>query len=397
MFPRIRLSIGLKIAALTVVLCAGAAIVSMLLARIPGRNITDQDVLREAVADWKRSGEPGFGPDYQIFEQQAAQGYYDDAAATAHLFKRPDDVRWSVVELAKTRAENGDAHGAKAMIRRLVGSDLGDRALKTIASVQAANGDLPGAFETDPIRRDSDDLLLVFANRQIANGDFDGALETAERMDRKSADQIFYGVGDALRIRGEQNRVSQLASHMSNSEMAALFGQLAQFTPSHCVEVHIVQADPCGIAYHEASIGDFAAADLEIEKNKCSYISFIAASQYATDPVGAEHLLRSHADSHDLISGLNQFALIAAKNGHIAEALRFLDDVQSLTNSANSKNAVLAPAHNLNAVHEIARCWTIKDGPNKVLKWAHSRPHIDERTWALIGIAEALGHARPRS
>ena len=65
-----------------------------------------------------------FRPDYQIFEQQAAQGYYEDAAATATLFKRPDDRRWSVEELAKIRAENGDIPGAKAMIKRFSGSTL---------------------------------------------------------------------------------------------------------------------------------------------------------------------------------------------------------------------------------------------------------------------------------
>jgi hypothetical protein len=61
-----------------------------------------------AVGEWERAGEPGNGPVYQIFEQQATQGYYDDAAATGHLFKRVDDVQWSIVEWAKIRAENGD-------------------------------------------------------------------------------------------------------------------------------------------------------------------------------------------------------------------------------------------------------------------------------------------------
>jgi hypothetical protein len=73
------------------------------------------------------------------------------------------------------------------------------------------------------------------------------------------------------------------------------------------------------------------------------------------------------------------------------------------------------------AVHEIARAWTIQectrqasirqewtrpawtrlawtknDGPETVLQWARTRPNFAQRTWALIGMAEALGHARGR-
>src|SRR5436190_7001582 len=103
--------IGLKIASLVL---SAAAVGWILWLRFPDRKITDQKLLREAVEEWKRAGEPGNGPDYQIFEQQAAQGYYEDAAATATLFKSAEDRRWSVVELAKIRAENGDILGAKA-------------------------------------------------------------------------------------------------------------------------------------------------------------------------------------------------------------------------------------------------------------------------------------------
>ena len=70
--------------------------------------ITDQALLREAVEEWRRAGARFPGPDHQIFEQQAWQGYYDDAMVTdcirkprAHHFKRPDDLRWAVVEVAR--------------------------------------------------------------------------------------------------------------------------------------------------------------------------------------------------------------------------------------------------------------------------------------------------------
>jgi hypothetical protein len=393
--PPGRRGIAFKVGALTIVLC-GAGIACILWLRDPGHAITDQDVLREAVAEWHRAGEPGRGPNYQIFEQQAAQGYYDDAAATSHLFKPAEDKQWSVVELAKIRAENGDIPGAKRMVARFVGSDLGNKALKTIALIQADRGDLPGALETDPTPSDSNDVLLVFARRQIANADLDGALKTAERMDSKAAGEVFYEVGDALPQRGEQNRLRELASHMNSPEMAALFRKLARFSLTYKPEVRILQPDPCSAAYHDAVIGDFAAADSVIEQKNCSYTYFIAVQQYAVDPAGAERMLRTHADPQDLALGLDQLAIAAAKQGNIAEALRFLNDLQSPAVVGNQKNEVLAQARGDEAVHAIARCWTIKDGPKVVLKWAHSRRTTEERTWALIGVAEALGHARPQ-
>src|ERR1700693_1537794 len=79
LLPPRRLGIAFKVGALAIVLCAGGGIAWILGLRSPAHGITDQDVLREAVAEWHRAGEPGEGPNDQIFEQQAAQGYYDDA------------------------------------------------------------------------------------------------------------------------------------------------------------------------------------------------------------------------------------------------------------------------------------------------------------------------------
>lgn len=81
--------------------------------------ITDQELLRQLVEEWKLEGEPGSGPNKQIFEQQAAQGYYEEALDTARLFKRTDDLNWSITELARIRAENGDIEGSKAMVKRV--------------------------------------------------------------------------------------------------------------------------------------------------------------------------------------------------------------------------------------------------------------------------------------
>jgi hypothetical protein len=370
-------------AASTLVLCVGVGLGWMLWQRFPGHKITDQELLREAVADWKRAGEPGYGPNAQIFEQQAAQGYYDDAAATARLFKRAEDVQWSIVELAKIRAENGDIQGAKNSVNSLAGSDARATATKVIALSQAHRGDLSGALETVAPLGQSDEVFLAFGQCQIERGDFEGTLNTAERT--KSGYQLYYDIGDALRLRGEQSRARKLAAHMKNRKLSSLFLDCARFTLWSRVE-GTIQATPCDYSWIYATEGKFVEADDVILKNKCPNVSFVAARQYAVDPSGAEQLLRANADKEDLARGLGELVKAAADKGNIAEALRFLGDLQSLSgpNSVSS------------AIHDIARAWTIRDGPKAPLKWARSRPTTEQRTSAVIGMAEALGHARPR-
>ena len=375
---------GLKFAAIRVILSMAAAIGWIVWLRLPDRKITDRKLLREAVEEWKRGGEPGVGPDSQIFEQQAAQGYYEDAAATATLFKRPDDQRWSVEELAKIRAENGDIQGAKAMIKRFAGSDLANRATEAIAVAQVGNGDLQGALETAAPLGYKDEVLSAVAGQQIVKGDFDGALQTAEQMKSNSADQVFYEVGDGLLERGEQKRVHELASHMTNPKLAALFTKLVRLTLQPPEPEGVIQAGPCDIAFVDASTRKFAEADILVEQNKCPYVSGVAGQQYAVDPVGAEWLLQKATDAKDRAMGLADFASSAANKGEISEALRFYHELEILADIGSGPNVA----------HDIARSWTIKEGPKAVLKWARSRPTMEERTWALIGMAEALGHAR---
>lgn len=376
--------VSLKLAASCVVLSTAAAIGWVLWLRLHDRKITDQELLREAVEEWQRAGAPGFGPDYQIFEQQAAQGYYEDAAVTATLFKSPDDRRWSVEELAKIRTENGDIRGAKTMIKRFAGSDLANRATEAIAVAQVGNGDLQGALETAAPVGYKGEVLIAFARQQIARGDFGGALQTAEQMKSTSADQVFYELGDSLRERGEGKRVPELASHMADRKLAALFIKLVRFTVRPVEPMCVVQAGSCDIAYHDASIGKFAEADALVEQNKCPYFSAVAGQQYAADPAGAERLLQKATDAKDRAMGLVAFAISAANKGEISEALRFYHELESIASVGSGPKVV----------HDIARSWTIKDGPKAVLTWARSRPTMEERTGALIGMAEALGHAR---
>ena len=89
-------------------------------------------------------------------------------------------------------------------------------------------------------------------------GDFEGTLNTAERT--KSGYQLFYGIGDALRIRGDRSRARKLA---------ALFLECARFTlwPRR-EEVGVIQATLCDDAYLDATRGKFAEADEVIQKNR---------------------------------------------------------------------------------------------------------------------------------
>jgi hypothetical protein len=378
---RVRLKFGALV-------LSAAAIGCILWLRFSDHKITDQTLLRDAVVEWKNAGEPGNGADYQIFEQQAAQGYYDDAAATARLFKRAENVQWSVVELAKIRAENGDASGAKSSIKNIVGSDVGAKATEVIARVQAYGGDLSAALEKIAPLGDSDEVYLAYGSHQIENGDFEGALATAERMGAKRGYELFYEIGSALRLRAEQYRVRGLAAHMKDRKLAALFLECARFTLwAGCVrKVRTIQLAPCDYSLMYATEGRSAEADAVIQHNQCSNVSFVAGRQYAGDAAGAEHLLRANADRQDLARGLSEFAKTAAEKGNIVEALRFLDDLRSLSRTESGSRVV----------QEIARAWTIRDGSILVLRWAHSRPTTEQRTWALIGMAEALGHARPK-
>ena len=387
---RRRRSVGWKLAALVIV-CGGIG-VATLAWKNAHHKITDQELLREAVDDWRRSGAPSPGPNPQILEQQAAQGYYDDAVATAYLEARPGELNGYLMQIVQVRAENGDIQGARGMIPKLDGLDVNGSATRELAMVQANKGDLAGALATCGTAVYCNDVLGEFAKHQITIGDFDGALKTTEQMRGESGYNLYYEVGDALRLRGEQKRVPELAAHMSNRKLAALFKKLVPLTLLDIRDrgdIHIVQAGhaPCDIAMGDAMRGKFAEADVLLEQNKCSgtYVTFSALQQYSVDPAGAERELRSSPDPKDFVSGMSQLAKAAAEEGEVADALRFNDMAQQ---AGGSKS--------FGPVREIARAWTIKAGPKIVLKWARSQPTSEQRAWALIGMAEALGHAMPR-
>jgi hypothetical protein len=69
--PQRMRSPGLKLLVLFVAGCgAGLGLITWL--RTSNHKITDQELLREAIAEWKRAGEPGEGPNYRCYRYRKA-------------------------------------------------------------------------------------------------------------------------------------------------------------------------------------------------------------------------------------------------------------------------------------------------------------------------------------
>jgi len=352
--------------------------------------ISAQELLREAARDG--------GPLDTIFEQQATQGYYDDALATARLAASSLPQRNQAYEFAglienliQIRAENGDIDGAKQMVKELSGSALGaegPKATRDIAKIQVDRGDLRGALETVTSPADANVVMEEFGDVQIRNGDFDGALKTAEQVNERSAYNLFYAVGDALRERREPQRLHELASHMTDKKLAAEFVDAARFTLwPHPEIVRGLSMEPCDTAWIDGNAGKFAEAYNLVAQNHCRY-SDIAMKQFPSDPAAAERELRKSPDKADIVQGLADMSIASAKKGDIPNAMRLLDSVRHLDGRQN---------YCLECVHEIAWAWTLKGQPRVVVDWARSLPIADgQRSYALLGIAQALAHPRPR-
>ncbi len=385
--PRFRLKIVLIIA----VVFFASGVSRILWVRGPGYKITDQELLRAAVAECEQAGQR---PPSEIFEQQAGQGYYDDAISTSKLFTRRDEQDWAIEELARIRTENGDTQGSKTMIARFSGTPLGKSATKAIALAQAGKGDQRGALETSAPLDDYavDEVLQALANHQIEGGDLAAALQTSERMKTRQFIQLFYAVDTAIRKKHQEGRIPDLASHLTNPARRKDFVEIARFQYLPAMYKELLPTS-CDTAYFAVANEGYAKIDAALEENKCTYVSFVAIRQYAVDPVGAEHLLRSEPFNDDRVYGIEQIAVSAAKKGNITEALRLYSEVQNLKNSRADLFA--ASANFDDVVKEIARNWTIKEGPRQAVKWAHSRPDTGQHVWALLGVAQALGHARP--
>ncbi len=359
----------LKIVAAAVVLSIAAGI-GLLWWMRERRPVSAQEVLREAAAAGK--------PTVEILSQQAGQGYYDDAMATARLIEgQPGELAVAVVRI---RAENGDIRGATAMAGK------NPRAIQAIAVVQARQGDLRSALETSASLPDSDPVLTEYGDHQLALGNFEGALKTAGQVRPSSTAALLRRVAVALVEQGKIKQARELASHMADRKVAAEFLGTLNQQERDLANVKVFEPGPCDVAMMDAQLKKFADAYSLIERNKC-WVSRVALEQYPSDPAAAEKALRTTSDSEDLSSGMAGFATAAAKKGSVDEALRFLDEAQ-LAGGANW----LLPK----VVLDVAWAMTLKDGPRAALRWARSRPTLSERSSALLGVAEALGHLRPR-
>ena len=351
--------------------------------------ISAKELLREAARDR--------GPLDAIFEQQAGQGYYDDALATAHMAAASLPLKDQAYEfsglteqLIQIRAENGDIPGAKEMVKELTGSALGaegPKATRDIARIQVDRGDLQGALATVVSSADTNEVMEEFGNFQIRNGDLDGALKTAEQVDERSAWNLFYAVGDALREQGEAWRLHELASHMTDRKLAAGFLEAARTSISPRIVFRTIQLTLCDRAWMDGNSRKFAEAYRLVEQNNCRY-SDIAMKQFASDPAEAERELRKSTDKADVILGLARMSDAAAKNCDAADALRLLETARQVSGNPN---------YCVGCVQRIAWAWTLKGQPSVALAWARSLPIADgERGYALLGVAQALAHPRPK-
>lgn len=399
------------------IVAVGAVAALLLAVRFFGFPISDRELLREAAQEFKKA-KSATGPYiyWDVFCQQAAQGYYDDARATILLSHSDSDMQYALVTLARIRAKNGDVEGAvrtahaysasetraKAIeeiatiqaergdvrgARETAASIGGPRgALEAIAIIQAQKGDLRGARETVASVGHSDRVLEAVAGYQIQLGDFDGALKTAQEIYPANIANLLLELGDALKERGEQSRVRELASHVTNPEVAHLFLEYVRLSQSRWEHVPTIEPNICEQAYFLVEKYEFTAAYASIEKTKCWY-SFLAIKQYETDPAGAEQVLQRSSDPMDVCFGQTQFAKAAATRGNIRDALRFIDSAQ--------KGCGEKSGHLFDAVHQVAREWAIRKKPKTVVKWARSRPTPPQRELALLGVAEAMGHSHP--
>jgi hypothetical protein len=116
-------------------------------------------------------------------------------------------------------------------------------------------------------------------------------------------------------------------------------------------------------------------------------VSDVAVKQYPSDPAGAEKALRTTSNREDLALGMAGFARAAARKGDVDGALRLLTAAEVAGATDWPQTAV---------VRDVAWAWTIKEGPKPALRWARSRPTGSERASALLGVAQALAHPRPR-
>lgn len=356
----------------------GLCIAGPIWVRAFSHKVTDRELLLEALAQFPNANYPN----EEVFEQQATQGYYDDALATARLASKKDDLYSYLFKLATIRVENGDVQGAKGMTAMFPDPAFQAEMAKSIALAQAHQGDISAALQTCAPLQNCDEILLEFSRYQISRADLQGALATAERLTADPQD-VFYDVGDALRQHHEQKRVRELAAGMSNRKLAHLFLRLVPLTLWDRKPDYSLRLNACEIAYEDATHNQFPKAVQALEENHCRY-SYTAIRYYEIDPVAAEKLMRSSTDRADLRFGLQELAVAAAKKGRIEDALQLREDARKVD-----------PSEMYNSTLEIALAWTRRDGPCKVLRWARSQPTPGDRMLALLGTAQALGHERP--
>jgi len=378
---------------------------------------SDRAILAEAVREYEKAAPPKdrLVP-WDIFCQQAAQGYYDDALASVRLSTHDDDTQYSLIALARIRARNGDAAGALAVARTYAKAATRAKAIEQVAIARAWRGDIKGALGTageltnssDALQQiavveanrghlqaariivagiaSPDDALQAIAEYQIKSGDFAAALGTAEQMDPSSTGNLLGDAADELKKRGELGRARNLAAGLKSRDLAASFLWNARYAESADRDIPVLRADPCEEAYFAAAQpGGFIQAAATIVRQNCDH-SYPAIEEFGFDPTAAEKLLFSAPKQWDLCFGLTEFAKLSAAKKDIANAVRYISKAQSACYGHPYRSA---------GIREVARAWTIQSGPKPALAWSRALPTPAEREVALLGVAEAMGRPHP--
>jgi len=395
------------VAAVVLAIGAGVGLTVWMRSRTP---VSAQEILREAV----RAGESTLGgsaePLLEIFNQQATQGYYDDAMTTARLWDADAPSQYGLaVDVVRIRAENGDIRGATLMAEGFIATTKA-WAIEAIAAIQAHRGDLRGALDTSALLPALDNdrscratvrvggieikdplpgavqAIEEFGAHQLESGDFEGALKTAEQVRPCSAPGLLSRIADAFFEQGKLKQARELASHMPDRKVDAGFSAMLDQRERSAATFSVVEPSPCDVARYDAQFGRFAEAYHLLEGTKC-LVSDVAVKQYPSDPAGAEKALRTTSNREDLALGMAGFARAAARKGDVDGALRLLTAAEVAGATDWPQTAV---------VRDVAWAWTIKEGPKPALRWARSRPTGSERASALLGVAQALAHPRPR-
>jgi tetratricopeptide (TPR) repeat protein len=323
-------------------------------------------------------------------------------------------------EIALAQAANGDLDGALRTTNGRFAGELRD----ALANARLRTGDYEAALSTITQRVSPDevhdDVLYGIAREMIQHGDRRRAQLAIERIrdpEIKTA-AIPTALEDALAshnlddARIEARRLPALersdalldiakqliAAGRMDDASSALAEAAAAAEPGVLRRIAVLQIDSglpvdalpslkklrsnlCEVAWAYARKRRFHDAD-DLEKDGCRVI---AEEQYrAGDIDGAIARTRSEPNPSDQSAGFADLAKLAAKNGDVTHARRFVELVR-VPGAHQEGEGYLAPA-----LREVTRAWAKTGKSYEAYRWARARGTAYERAMAVLGVAEAV-------